>query len=296
MRLVPLVAIVLVAAGPPIGAGKARRRPGPRSGGSARPAGRASGSPFRRRPSSTKRRCGPRGFANSSESTSRSTRIHATPRSTRCRLLSTRLCRSGRSISTSMWSGLADWRMQGYLMRDRDPFRAVGMFPPEREGLVHGYSIDHEMWLTEQPTAYYRRHLLLHEGTHGFMNTLLGTCGPGWYMEGVAELLGTHRWDGKQLTLGVMPTSREDVPGLGRDSPRAGRLCRGSRPAHPGGPGDGQHQAARKRSVRLVLGAGEVPRCPPAISASGSGSCTSTCWRPTSPTAFAACSPMIGRH
>ena len=52
-----------------------------------------------------------------------------------------------------------------------------------------------ELWLRDQPTPYYRRHLLLHEGTHVFMASFLGGCGPGWYMEGIAELFGTHRLD-----------------------------------------------------------------------------------------------------
>ena len=52
-----------------------------------------------------------------------------------------------------------------------------------------------EFWLFDQPTDYYVRHLLLHEGTHVFMVSFLGGCGPGWYMEGTAELLGTHRLD-----------------------------------------------------------------------------------------------------
>lgn len=112
--------------------------------------------------------------------------------------------------------GRTQWHMQGYLMKDRDPFRAVGMLPPEREGIREGFSIDYELWLADQPTAYYRRHLLLHEGTHGFMNTHLGSCGPGWYMEGTAELLATHSWDGKKVTLGIMPKSRDEVPMLGR--------------------------------------------------------------------------------
>jgi hypothetical protein len=74
------------------------------------------------------------------------------------------------------------------------------------------------MWLRDQPTDYYRRHLLLHEGTHAFMIAFLGACGPGWYMEGTAELLGTHRIDPQtgQLTLGIMPRSRDEVPMLGR--------------------------------------------------------------------------------
>jgi hypothetical protein len=50
------------------------------------------------------------------------------------------------------------------------------------------------------------------------MATLLGGCGPGWYMEGTAELLATHRLDEQtgKLTLRIMPRSREEVPMLGR--------------------------------------------------------------------------------
>jgi hypothetical protein len=50
------------------------------------------------------------------------------------------------------------------------------------------------------------------------MIAFLGSCGPGWYMEGTAELLGTHRIDPQtgELTLGIMPRSRDEVPMLGR--------------------------------------------------------------------------------
>jgi hypothetical protein len=60
--------------------------------------------------------------------------------------------------------------------------------------------------------------LLLHEGTHAFMASFLGNCGPGWYMEGTAELFATHRLDEQtgQLMLRIMPNNREEVPMLGR--------------------------------------------------------------------------------
>lgn len=68
----------------------------------------------------------------------------------------------------------------------------------------------------DQPSDYYRRHLLLHEGTHAFMQSQLGGCGAPWYMEGTAELLGTHEWRHGKLKLGVMPPSRESTPMWGR--------------------------------------------------------------------------------
>lgn len=107
-------------------------------------------------------------------------------------------------------------RWLAFLIQDRDRFRALGLLPEDNPEFVNGYARDYELWLMEQPSDYYRRHLLLHEGTHAFMQTQLGGAGPGWYMEGMAELLGTHSWSDGRLKLGVMPASREDVPMWGR--------------------------------------------------------------------------------
>lgn len=110
----------------------------------------------------------------------------------------------------------ADWRISGCLMGDKARFRAVGLLPDDLPPFAHGYSRNFHLWLYDQPSDYYRRHLLLHEGTHSFMDTLLGGCGPPWYMEGMAEYLGTHCWRDGRLTLGYMPKSREEAPEWGR--------------------------------------------------------------------------------
>lgn len=110
----------------------------------------------------------------------------------------------------------ADWSMTGFLIADRGRFERSGLIPEGLASFKNGYTFNHEFWIYEQETEYYRRHLLLHEGTHGFMLTLLGSCGPPWYMEGMAEMFGTHRWTDGALTLGVMPRNRDDVPGWGR--------------------------------------------------------------------------------
>jgi hypothetical protein len=112
----------------------------------------------------------------------------------------------------------ADWQAQAFLVADGRRFAALGLLPAGHEEFENGITIDSRMWLRDQPTDYYRRHLLLHEGTHAFMIAFLGGCGPGWYMEGMAELLGTHRIDPQtgQLTLGIMPRNRDEVPMLGR--------------------------------------------------------------------------------
>ena len=48
------------------------------------------------------------------------------------------------------------------------------------------------------------------------MNWRLGGCGPPWYMEGIAEYLGTHAWSAGRLRLGYMPRNAEEVPKWGR--------------------------------------------------------------------------------
>ncbi len=110
----------------------------------------------------------------------------------------------------------ARWRMQGFLIEDRAKFAALGLLPETNPDFVNGYCQGSELWLVEQPSDYYRRHLLLHEGTHGFMYAFLGERAPGWYMEGMAELLGTHRWHDGRLALRQLPANRDDVPMWGR--------------------------------------------------------------------------------
>lgn len=111
---------------------------------------------------------------------------------------------------------VGDARWLGFLVQERDKFAALNLMPAERPDFLSGYARGAEFWFVEQSTDYYRRHLLLHEGTHSFMHTMLGGAGAPWYMEGMAELLGTHEWKGGKLTLGVMPRHRDDVPMWGR--------------------------------------------------------------------------------
>lgn len=111
---------------------------------------------------------------------------------------------------------LADWRITGFLMKDKARFAAAGLLPDDLPPFKHGYSRDAMLWLNEQPSEFYRRELLLHEGTHSFMWTVLHGSGPPWYSEGMAEYLGTHRWQDGRLTLGYMPRSREESPEWGR--------------------------------------------------------------------------------
>lgn len=70
-------------------------------------------------------------------------------------------------------------------------------------------------YMYTQPTRYYSRVLFLHELVHQF-HFLARTENEGrdsWYIEGVAEYLSRHDWDGRCLRLGRLPMlTWEDLP------------------------------------------------------------------------------------
>jgi len=110
----------------------------------------------------------------------------------------------------------AEWHVDGFLMRDRERFKQAGLISPQLPQFKNGFAIGANVWLYDLPNDYYRRHLLLHEGTHSFMLTQFGDCGPPWFMEGLAEIFGTHRWEAGKLTTRYIPRNRDEVPNLGR--------------------------------------------------------------------------------
>jgi hypothetical protein len=110
----------------------------------------------------------------------------------------------------------AGWQMRGFLVKDQARFEAVGLWPDDLPQFLNGYTRGREFWLYNQSSEYYRRHLMLHEGVHGIMFSLQRSSGPAWYMEGVAELLATHCWLDRKLTLPYFPVSAAEVPKLGR--------------------------------------------------------------------------------
>ncbi|PHS18345.1 MAG: hypothetical protein COA78_02440 [Blastopirellula sp.] len=110
----------------------------------------------------------------------------------------------------------ANWKIKACLMSGKEKFSAAGLLPGNLPEFLYGYARNDTVWLLDQPSDYYQRHLLLHEGTHAFMNNLLGGAGPPWYMEGMAEYFGTHSWDGKKLEVGIVPNNKLDVPMWGR--------------------------------------------------------------------------------
>ena len=113
-----------------------------------------------------------------------------------------------------------EWKMVGCLMNDPEPFRKIGLFPDEKlRAFRSGFSQDRMLWMFQQESDYYRRHLLLHEGVHGFMATFFETLSPPWHAEGMAELLATHWWheaSGSGPEVGYFPQEKKEVPMLGR--------------------------------------------------------------------------------
>ncbi|MEK7470266.1 MAG: hypothetical protein AAB074_23085 [Planctomycetota bacterium] len=96
---------------------------------------------------------------------------------------------------------------QEALKRDKvATVEAGGFYAPETK---KGY-------LYVQPSEYWTRQLILHEGTHQFhLLTAAGNSAPpaAWYTEGMAEYFGMHNWNGKELRTGVIPAaSLEDYP------------------------------------------------------------------------------------
>jgi hypothetical protein len=120
------------------------------------------------------------------------------------------------------------YQMTGYLMADRERFRSVGLLPEDLPDFLHGRHRGQEFWMDDQPFGYYRRHLMIHEGTHCFMTALPDARAPVWYMEGMAEFFGTHKLaDDGTARFGVMPDDREAFAGQGRITSLADEIAAG---------------------------------------------------------------------
>ena len=112
-----------------------------------------------------------------------------------------------------------DYRISGIVIADRnqtEAFRRAGLLPDDLPDFLAGYNRGHEFWIYLQPGDYYTRHLMLHEGTHAFMQWFLGGNGPAWYSEGMAERLGLHRWADGRLELPWRVRSADECAYWGR--------------------------------------------------------------------------------
>lgn len=109
-----------------------------------------------------------------------------------------------------------DLHATAMLIVDRARFEQAKLIPSSIPDFKEGYHANGNLYLYEQSSPYFRRHLLLHEGTHWLMWRLFGSAGPTWYMEGMAEMLGTHQWQNGVLRMGVIPAKASEFPYWGR--------------------------------------------------------------------------------
>ena len=65
-----------------------------------------------------------------------------------------------------------EFQMTGYLIKDDQLFREVGLIPEDLPRFEHGRHRRTEFWMREQKYDYYRRPLLIHEATHCFMTVM----------------------------------------------------------------------------------------------------------------------------
>jgi hypothetical protein len=109
-------------------------------------------------------------------------------------------------------------RLRIEMLRDETRFKQAlaDAGEPDQDGGGYYSPAAKTAWLFIQPSEYFTRHLLLHEATHQFHYLLAtGNDAPSaeWYREGLADYMGLHTWDGKQLHVGCVPlVSLEDFP------------------------------------------------------------------------------------
>ena len=112
-----------------------------------------------------------------------------------------------------------NWKLRAFLLQGpnkTERFEQAKLFTKELPPFAAGYQQDHNIYLYNQPGPYYTRHLLLHEGTHAFMQWFLNGYGAPWFSEGVAELLAVHKRTKDSVKLHHRLASRDEAPYWGR--------------------------------------------------------------------------------
>jgi len=108
-------------------------------------------------------------------------------------------------------------RMQVLLYNTQAAYKAGcesdGVGDPGGGGGLYAFKTS-KAYFFRQPSAYYTRALMIHECAHQFHHRIHGNREmAGWYVEGVAEDLAQHTWDGERLqTAIVAPISLENYP------------------------------------------------------------------------------------
>ncbi|MFM9963830.1 MAG: hypothetical protein ACKV2Q_21680 [Planctomycetaceae bacterium] len=110
----------------------------------------------------------------------------------------------------------AEFQINGYLIEDRKKFESAGLLLNNLPEQFHGRQVGYQFWMMNQTQDYYRRHLLLHEATHAFMQALPHLDVPYSYLEGMAEHFGTHQLVDGKLQMRLMPFNRLEFRGHDR--------------------------------------------------------------------------------
>ncbi|MFM7038953.1 MAG: hypothetical protein ACKO2L_14665 [Planctomycetaceae bacterium] len=112
-----------------------------------------------------------------------------------------------------------EFQVTGFLMEAPERFQQAGLLPDEKFVIRHGRHLGYRFWMRNQPSAYYRRHLLLHEFVHCWMMCEAGMrdIPPLWFTEGLAEYLATHSvTTTAPPRFGILPASQTGFEGWGR--------------------------------------------------------------------------------
>jgi hypothetical protein len=111
------------------------------------------------------------------------------------------------------------WKLRAHLLQGPgqvERFQNAKLILEPLPDFAAGYQLDHNIYLYDQPGDYYTRHLLLHEGTHAFMQWFLNGPGAPWYSEGMSELQAVHKKTKDGVTLLHRLKDRSEAPYWGR--------------------------------------------------------------------------------
>jgi len=109
-----------------------------------------------------------------------------------------------------------EWVLTVFLMKNNLKFIEANYLPDILPPFQNGFSYNYDCWVYDQPSDYYRQHLILHEMVHSFSTTRLGKAGPNWFAEMLAESLAMHDFSASPIKLGFMPPNKQSVPYCGR--------------------------------------------------------------------------------
>jgi hypothetical protein len=111
---------------------------------------------------------------------------------------------------------LKSFHIRAFIFASRDRMLSAGVLPAQVPIFNNGIQVGADVWVIRGKTDYATTHLMMHEGVHAMMFWAFGGVGAGWFGEGVAELLATHRREEDRLVIAVIPKSPDESSNWGR--------------------------------------------------------------------------------